>query len=411
MVGLEQYRACIGLFQCRGSAEDVEEEKTAVSDIIHSLLSCLKPRQEISEDLAKLLVNVSQCGELDPKHPVVVEAKKVLEFGKHSMHKVKSLSELCKEVLTGNQYQTQARLVLQMCHEGLLDINHPSVIQAKLVIGGTELNPGPMVSYHGPIPAVLHGQDILSGEVYKIEMQKFGTYAKNHLNDDWLPISMIGYCNPDGQYGETITGTGILKWSVDNTDVEGMSKEEISLVAEERRKRLQKMEGNQGFLTFLGPYATIHALKLFHRQVSYTFLTTYSHDDNQPCGFWKARNANDRTKTQYKFEQTTELKICGPASRQVDAVKLYTCTKGCCVIECICKQCSESQEGEEGTTKGCNKHSITMGRLYSRSDHLMTNVTDDAEFPSMSSHELGDTIKDTSRIVMYPSITSNASQN
>ena len=58
------------------------------------------------------------------------------------MSRVQLLSELCKSALCG-LHHAQARLVLQMCQEGLLDMNHPSVIQAQLVIGGTEVNPGP----------------------------------------------------------------------------------------------------------------------------------------------------------------------------------------------------------------------------------------------------------------------------
>ena len=80
MIGLDQYRASIGLFRCRGSPENEEGEGSDdLSDQIHNLLSSVKPGERLSESLAKVLVDVSDYGGIDPNHPTVVEAKKVLE--------------------------------------------------------------------------------------------------------------------------------------------------------------------------------------------------------------------------------------------------------------------------------------------------------------------------------------------
>ena len=63
------------------------------------------------------------------------------------MFKPRLLSMLCKDVIVNTapmkMTKDQAKIVKVMCEEGLLDVSHPSVIQAELVIGGVEANPGP----------------------------------------------------------------------------------------------------------------------------------------------------------------------------------------------------------------------------------------------------------------------------
>ena len=111
MIGLDQYRASIGLFRCRGSPDDEEGEDSddsdELSDKIHNLLSSLKPGETLSESLAKVLVDVSEYGGIDPNHPTVVEAKKVLESNKEAQSEGKNWSIILFQYLNHYCFRAQ----------------------------------------------------------------------------------------------------------------------------------------------------------------------------------------------------------------------------------------------------------------------------------------------------------------
>jgi hypothetical protein len=82
MVGIEEYRARIGRFRCRGTSDEGEKEDITQgaygAEALRQLLANLGPGERMSEQLANLVIKMSEVDIIDVNHPSVIEAKLVI---------------------------------------------------------------------------------------------------------------------------------------------------------------------------------------------------------------------------------------------------------------------------------------------------------------------------------------------
>ena len=78
MVGIEEYRARIGGFRCRGNKDLVQDDTDSLSEWLCQLQKDLRHGKDMDVDTAKLVMELNQLGDIADTDPLVIEAKRVI---------------------------------------------------------------------------------------------------------------------------------------------------------------------------------------------------------------------------------------------------------------------------------------------------------------------------------------------